>query len=90
MAVRDAVLSQSPEFKEARIHAYDNATAIYDLLTIALVRWGHADLLNEVCYSVTEELRSFSHVLLGFLCSRHKNESHSLMSVYVQCNSICI
>ncbi|XP_021924008.1 tetratricopeptide repeat protein 7B isoform X2 [Zootermopsis nevadensis] len=47
MAVRDAVLSQSPEFKEARIHAYDNATAIYDLLTIALVRWGHADLLHE-------------------------------------------
>ncbi|PNF19557.1 hypothetical protein B7P43_G18242, partial [Cryptotermes secundus] len=47
MAVRNAVLSQSPEFKEARIHAYDNATAIYDLLTIALVRWGHADLLHE-------------------------------------------
>ncbi|XP_068086274.1 tetratricopeptide repeat protein 7B isoform X4 [Anabrus simplex] len=47
MAVRDAVLSQSPEFKEARIHAYGNATAIYDLLTIALVRWGHVDLLHE-------------------------------------------
>ncbi|GFG28700.1 hypothetical protein Cfor_05984 [Coptotermes formosanus] len=47
MAARDAVLSQSPEFKEARIHAYDNATAIYDLLTIALIRWGHADLLHE-------------------------------------------
>jgi hypothetical protein len=53
MAARDAVLSQSPEFKEARIHAYDNATAIYDLLTIALIRWGHADLLHEVCRSVT-------------------------------------
>lgn len=47
MAVRDAVLSQSPEFKEARIHAFDNATAIYDLLTISLVRWGHVDLLHE-------------------------------------------
>ncbi|GLH01190.1 Tetratricopeptide repeat protein 7B [Gryllus bimaculatus] len=47
MAVRDAVLSQSPEFKEVRIHAFDNATAIYDLLTIALVRWGHVDLLHE-------------------------------------------
>jgi len=54
MAARDAVLSQSPEFKEARIRAYDNATAIYDLLTIALIRWGHADLLHEVCHSVTE------------------------------------
>jgi hypothetical protein len=57
MAVRDAVLSQSPEFKEARIHAYDNATAIYDLLTIALVRWGHSDLLHEVRYRITVELR---------------------------------
>jgi len=54
MAARDAVLSQSPEFKEARIRAYDNATAIYDLLTVALIRWGHADLLHEVCHSVTE------------------------------------
>lgn len=54
MAARDAVLSQSPEFKEARIRAYDNATAIYDLLTIALIRWGHADLLHEVCHLVTE------------------------------------
>jgi hypothetical protein len=53
MAARDPVLSQSPEFKEARIRAYDNATAIYDLLTIALIRWGHADLLHEVCNSVT-------------------------------------
>lgn len=48
MAVRDAVLSQSPEFKEVRLRAYDNATAIYDLLTIALVRWNHVDLLHEV------------------------------------------
>jgi hypothetical protein len=54
MAARDAVLSQSPEFKEARIRAYDNATAIYDLLTITLIRWGHADLLHEVCHVVTE------------------------------------
>lgn len=48
MASRDAVLSQSPEFKEARIHAFENATAIYDLLTIQLVRWGHTELLHEV------------------------------------------
>nr|CAD7442906.1 unnamed protein product [Timema bartmani] len=47
MAARDAVLSQSPEFKEARMHAYDNATAIYDLMAIALVRWGHVELLHE-------------------------------------------
>lgn len=50
MAVREAVLSQSPEFKEARIRAYSNASAVYDLLTVALVRWGQVDLLSEVKY----------------------------------------
>lgn len=48
MAVREAVLSQSPEFKDARIRALSNATIIYDLLTIALVRWGQVSLLYEV------------------------------------------
>lgn len=48
MAVREAVLSQSPEFKEARIRAYGSASAVYDLLTVALVRWGQVDLLTEV------------------------------------------
>ena len=71
MAAREAVLSQSPEFKEARIHAYDNATAIYDLLTIALIRWGHADLLHEVCHSVTEWLRIFDTNLFLFLWSKY-------------------
>lgn len=49
MAVRNAVLSQSPEFKEARLSAYHDATAVYDLLTIATVRWGQVALLQEVC-----------------------------------------
>lgn len=50
MAVRDAVLSQSPEFKEARIRAYQNATAVYDLLTLATVKWGQVSLLQEVIF----------------------------------------
>lgn len=48
MAVRDAVLSQSPEFKDARIHAFENAAAVYDLLTVVVVRWSQVDLLYEV------------------------------------------
>lgn len=47
MAGRDAVLSQSPEFKEARMRALTNATAVYDLLTVTLVRWGQISLLHE-------------------------------------------
>lgn len=52
MAVRDAVLSQNPDFKEVRIRAHQNATAVYDLLTIATVRWGQEALLQEVCINL--------------------------------------
>ncbi|XP_058840047.1 tetratricopeptide repeat protein 7B-like [Topomyia yanbarensis] len=47
LAVRDAVLSQSPEFREARLHSLGNATAIYDLLTLATVRWNQAGYLHD-------------------------------------------
>lgn len=47
LAVRDAVLSQSPEFRVARLHALGNATAVYDLLTLATVRWGLTNLLHD-------------------------------------------
>lgn len=47
LAVRDAVLSQSPEFRVARTHALGNATAVYDLLTLASIRWGQVGLLHE-------------------------------------------
>ncbi|XP_026669327.1 tetratricopeptide repeat protein 7B isoform X3 [Ceratina calcarata] len=57
MAVRDAVLSQSPEFKDARIRAFENATAVYDLLTVVVVRWSQVDLL----YESFERAMKFSH-----------------------------
>lgn len=48
MAVRHAVLSQSPEFKDIRLSAGQDATTVYDLLTVATVRWGQVALLQEV------------------------------------------
>ncbi|XP_008208439.1 tetratricopeptide repeat protein 7B isoform X1 [Nasonia vitripennis] len=57
MAVRDAVLSQSPEFKEARVRAFENATAVYDLLTVVVVRWSQVELLHESF----ERAMKFSH-----------------------------
>lgn len=48
MAVRDAVLSQFPEFREARLRSFQNATAVYNLLAIVLVRWSQVELLTEV------------------------------------------
>ena len=47
LAVRDTVLSQSPEFRVARQHAMGNASAVYDLLTLATVRWGLVNMLQE-------------------------------------------
>ncbi|XP_050310912.1 tetratricopeptide repeat protein 7B isoform X2 [Anthonomus grandis grandis] len=47
MAVKNAVLSQSPEFKDIRLSAGQDATTVYDLLTIATVRWGQIALLQE-------------------------------------------
>lgn len=47
MAVRNAVLSQSPEFKDVRSSAFQEATRVYDLLTVATVRWGQLSLLQE-------------------------------------------
>lgn len=47
LANRDAVLSQSPEFRVARTHALGNATAVYDLLTLATVRWGQMPFLHD-------------------------------------------
>lgn len=47
LAVRDAVLSQSPEFRDARKHALNNAIAVYDLLTLASIRWGQVSLLHD-------------------------------------------
>lgn len=52
MAVKEAVLSQSPEFKDARIRAFRNATAIYDLLTVILTKWSQFALLKEVSENI--------------------------------------
>lgn len=46
-AVHEVVLSQSPEFKEARVHAFNRVVSVYDLLTVLLVRWGCFDILHE-------------------------------------------
>lgn len=47
LANRDAVLSQSPEFRVIKMHALGQATAVYDLLTLATVRWGQVSFLHD-------------------------------------------
>ncbi|XP_065345687.1 tetratricopeptide repeat protein 7B isoform X1 [Cloeon dipterum] len=47
MAVRNAVLSQSPEFKEQRLKAFETACNTYNLLIVCLARWGQTKLFHE-------------------------------------------
>ena len=47
MAVRDAVLSQSPDFRDLRKAAQRQASAVYDLLTLCCVQHGQYTMLCE-------------------------------------------
>ena len=47
-ATREALLNRSSELTEARLHTLNNTTAVYDLLTIALVRRSQFSMLSEV------------------------------------------
>ncbi len=47
MAVRDAVLSQSPDFREQRKAAQRQASAVYDLLTLCCVQHDQTAMLCE-------------------------------------------
>jgi len=47
-ATKEAILSRSPEHEDARLHTFNNSTAVYDLLTIALVKQSQYSILSEV------------------------------------------
>ncbi|XP_017147915.1 tetratricopeptide repeat protein 7B isoform X3 [Drosophila miranda] len=77
LAVRDTVLSQSPEFKQARQHAMGNVTAVYDLLTLATVRWGLVQLLNESFEKALKFSFGEQHVWRQYGLSLMAAEKHS-------------
>ena len=47
-ATREAVLNRTEEYHDARIHSLQNATAVYDLLAIALVKRAQFNKLSDV------------------------------------------
>ena len=51
-AIREAILNRSSEHSEARTHTFNNATAVFDLLAIALVRKAHFHKLVDVSRAV--------------------------------------
>lgn len=48
----DAVISRLPDQAEARRASLQNATSVYDLLTIGMARRGQYAMLSEVCGSL--------------------------------------
>ncbi|XP_040570041.1 tetratricopeptide repeat protein 7B [Lepeophtheirus salmonis] len=48
LASKEAVLSQSPEFRDTRKRTYHNATVIYDILSVTLSRFSQFHLLSDV------------------------------------------
>lgn len=77
LAVRDTVLSQSPEFKQARQHAMGNVTAVYDLLALATVRWGLVQLLNESFEKALKFSFGEQHVWRQYSLSLMAAEKHA-------------
>jgi len=49
-ATREAVLNRSPELMGARLHTFHKTAAVYDLLTMALVKRAQFSLLSEVLF----------------------------------------
>lgn len=76
MAVREAVLSQSPEFKDARKKALSNATLIYDLLAVTLVKWGQTPLLQESLERAMKFSYEEAHVWFQFGLSLDANGNY--------------
>ncbi|XP_032591344.1 tetratricopeptide repeat protein 7B isoform X2 [Drosophila grimshawi] len=77
LAVRDTVLSQSPEFRSVRQHAMGNVTAVYDLLTLATIRWGLVQLLNESFEKALKFSFGEQHVWRQYGLSLMAAEKHS-------------
>lgn len=47
LAVKDAVLTQSPEVQKERAHSQRQADTVYDLMCLAVARWGETQFLCE-------------------------------------------
>ena len=52
-ATREAVLNRTEEHHDARMHSLQNATAVYDLLAIALVKRAQFNKLSDVSISLS-------------------------------------
>ncbi|CAL1283803.1 unnamed protein product [Larinioides sclopetarius] len=77
MAVRNAVLDLSPEFQEARVHSYNNVTAVYDLLAITLCRRSQFNILVDSFERAMKFSFEKQHVWMQFALSLISSGKHA-------------
>ena len=85
-ATREAILNRSTELSEARLHTFHNTTAVYDLLTIALVKRTQFNMLSEAGYMFV--IISFQTWMLNALC--HCRISSSTKTCWIIYANTCI
>ncbi|XP_067941615.1 tetratricopeptide repeat protein 7B-like isoform X2 [Watersipora subatra] len=69
MANKEAILERSAEHQQSRMHSYDNATAVYDLLAICLVRRSNCTILAEALERAMKFSYEEPHVWYQFALS---------------------
>ncbi|XP_064623733.1 tetratricopeptide repeat protein 7B-like isoform X2 [Lineus longissimus] len=73
MANRDVILSRSPEFEDARKRRYTNIAAVYDLLTIVLVKRAQSHMLCDIFERAMkfsfDEFHIWYQFALSLICS---------------------
>ncbi|XP_074657052.1 tetratricopeptide repeat protein 7B-like isoform X2 [Tubulanus polymorphus] len=89
MANREAILTRSPEYQEAREHTASRAAAIYDLLTISLVRRAQTDLLSETFERAMKFSFADFHVWYQFALSLICSEKYArALLVLEECHGL--
>ncbi|XP_052106060.1 tetratricopeptide repeat protein 7B-like [Mytilus californianus] len=79
IATREAVLNRTEEYHDARLHSLQNATAVYDLLAIALVKRAQFNKLSDSFERAMrfsfEEFHIWHQFANSLLCARKYNRA---------------
>jgi tetratricopeptide (TPR) repeat protein len=104
IATREAVLNRSLELTDARQHTFHNTTAVYDLLTITLVKRAQFTMLSETFERAMrfscEEFHIWYQFALSLMCSEKYVRAYLVLKecirldpknivVYLQAAKLC-
>ncbi|XP_071507398.1 tetratricopeptide repeat protein 7B-like [Diadema antillarum] len=86
---RDVVLSRSKEYSQSRQHTFFNATAVYDLLTIALTRRAQYQMLSDTLDRTMRFSFEEFHLWMQFALSLISSEKYDrALQVLRRCSNM--